>query len=134
LGCRALGTLLGGKYGGTKKPKTYAICLDAVRGAWYIYLINEGEIPARRKEIMATLTVKEVAIKLDTDPRTLRKFLRSDASTIDPVGKGARYAIEAKAVRSLTTRFKAWDAARAAATEADDAEVEVTADEAPAAD
>ena len=80
-------------------------------------------MPARRKEIMATLTVKETAIEIGTDARTLRKFLRSDASPIAPVGKGARYAIERKALRSVKTKFAAWDAARTPATDepADDA-------------
>ena len=61
---------------------------------------------------MATLTVKEAAIECNTDARTLRKFLRSDASPIAPVGKGSRYAIERKALRSLKAKFATWDAAR----------------------
>lgn len=63
---------------------------------------------------MATMTVKEVAQELDTDPRTLRKFLRSSDSGIDSVGKGSRYAIERKALRGLKTRFTAWNDARTA--------------------
>jgi len=80
---------------------------------------------------MATtiLTTADLATALDTTPRTLRKFLRSDASGIEGVGKGARYTIEAKQVRSLRSRFAKWDAevqakraaaADAAATPADD--------------
>lgn len=63
------------------------------------------------------LNAKDIAARLDTDTRTLRKFLRSPASGIDPVGKGGRYNIEAKAMRSLTTRFAAWDANRRPAAE-----------------
>lgn len=63
---------------------------------------------------MATLTVKEAAIECNTDARTLRKFLRSTESPIAPVGKGSRYAIERKAMRSLKTRFTAWNDARTA--------------------
>jgi hypothetical protein len=72
-------------------------------------------IATEREIIMSTtLTVKEAAARIETDARTLRKFLRSDANTtaIAPVGKGARYAIEAKVMRSLTKQFQAWDAAR----------------------
>lgn len=72
-----------------------------------------------------TLTVKEAAAKIGTDPRSLRKFLRSDANdtACRPVGKGARYAIEARVMRSLTKKFEAWDAARQAVTDAPDDEV-----------
>lgn len=70
---------------------------------------------------MATiLSAKEVALKLDTTPRTLRKFLRSDSKVTSP-GKGGRYAITAREVPSLKTRFNAWVAQRAqvAANEAE---------------
>lgn len=79
---------------------------------------------------MATLTIKDAAAKIGTDPRTLRKFLRSPANDTEcqPVGKGARYAIEAKVMRSLTKKFEAWDAARRPAPIAD------AEDEAPTAD
>lgn len=58
------------------------------------------------------LTTAEVAAELDTDPRTLRKFLRSDASPLDSVGKGSRYAIEKRSIRSLRSKFAKWDEAR----------------------
>jgi hypothetical protein len=57
------------------------------------------------------LTAKEVATRLDTDARTLRKFLRSTDQVESP-GKGSRYSIEAKAVRSLKKGFDAWIADR----------------------
>ena len=71
-----------------------------------------------------TLTAKDLAGKLDTDPRTVRKFLRSDAKQngTDTPGKGSRYAIEAKQVRSLQKRFDAWSAALDAAAEVTDTE------------
>ncbi len=59
-----------------------------------------------------TLTAKEVAQKLDTTPRTLRKFLRSDDKVNSP-GKGGRYALPATQVNSLKRRFDAWSAQRA---------------------
>lgn len=61
-----------------------------------------------------TLSVKEVADMLDTDGRTLRKFLRKEirdnGGTIgeDSPGKGGRYAIEAKAVAGIRKRFATW--------------------------
>lgn len=58
------------------------------------------------------LNAKDIAATLDTDTRTLRKFLRSDASPIEPVGKGGRYSIEGRQMRSLTAAFKKWDANR----------------------
>jgi hypothetical protein len=74
---------------------------------------------------MATiLSTADLAAALDTTPRTLRKFLRSDASGIDGVGKGSRYSIEAKQVRSLRSRFAKW----AAEVEAKRNEREATAD------
>lgn len=89
---------------------------------------------------MATIyTTADIAAKFDTTPRTLRKFLRSADGTDSQVGKGKRWGIEGKQVRSLQARFKKWEAAqeedraaRAAAKleAADDAElvdeVEVT--------
>jgi hypothetical protein len=63
---------------------------------------------------MATLTTKEAAEKLGTDPRSLRKFLRSETvengGTVgeDTPGKGGRYSLEAKEFRSLQKRFNAW--------------------------
>lgn len=72
-----------------------------------------------------TLTPKELANELDTDAKTVRKFLRSRSSGLaaDAPGKGGRWAIEAKKVRSLRTKFAKWDAARR------DAEGKVTTDD-----
>ena len=67
---------------------------------------------------MATLTVKEISEKIGTTPRTFRKFLRSEivenGGTIgeDSPGKGGRYSFEAKELRGLEKRFKAWSAAK----------------------
>lgn len=60
---------------------------------------------------MATITPKEFAQKVDSDPRTVRKFFRSLDSVESP-GKGGRYAIEAKQVKSLTTKFNKWNELR----------------------
>ena len=65
---------------------------------------------------------KELAEKFGTDPRTVRKFLRSDArdNGLDTPGKGSRWEIEAKTVRSLQTRFNRWNDAKNAKTEESD--------------
>lgn len=79
---------------------------------------------------MATRTVKEIALDFETDPRTLRKFLRDTLPVEEQPGKGSRYAIEAKQVRSLKKQFKDWTDAKAAAAQVDEdaTEDEVTPD------
>lgn len=62
---------------------------------------------------MATRTAKEIALEFGTTGRTLRKFLRSEEGKAMTVGKGQRWAIEAREVRSLRKRFAAWEAAKA---------------------
>lgn len=67
------------------------------------------------------MNTTDLAATFETDTRTLRKFLRSDASGIESVGKGSRYALPSskREVASLRKRFDAWGEARAA--KADDA-------------
>lgn len=77
-----------------------------------------------RKGMIIMMTTNELATALETTPRTLRKFLRSDASGIESVGKGSRYSLPSskREVASLSKRFTAWDEARKApAPEVDDA-------------
>ena len=73
--------------------------------------------------IMAQFNTAQVADKLETTPRTLRKFLRADAKAqgTETPGKGARYTIEGKEIAPLKKRFKAWEAAQAK-PEADEVE------------
>lgn len=52
-----------------------------------------------------TLTTAQVADKLKTDPRTLRRFLRSSEQG---VGTGKRYEFDTKSVTALKKRFDAW--------------------------
>jgi hypothetical protein len=68
---------------------------------------------------MKTMTPKEIAVEFGTDARTLRKFLRSTLPDAAP-GKGSRWSIEARQVRSLRTKFDKWDAARNATPDAAD--------------
>lgn len=80
-----------------------------------------------------TLTTTELASELETDGRTLRKFLRDtrgDGKAV--VGKGARYSFEKREVRSLKSQFAKWSAAKAAekaAKATDSTPAEVTEDE-----
>jgi hypothetical protein len=76
---------------------------------------DKGGDDPQNGDIMATRTPKEIAVEWDTDAKSLRKFLRSDAKVngTETPGKGKRYAIEAKSLRSLKVRFDAWVAAKA---------------------
>lgn len=71
---------------------------------------------------MATITVTDLATELGTDARTARKFLRSITAKDDQPGKGSRWSIEKREVRSLKSKFTkftaAQDEARAARAEA----------------
>ena len=77
---------------------------------------------------MTTMTTKEAAELLGTDPRTLRKFLRAQVVEAggkvgeDTPGKGKRYSLEADELPLLQERFDLWIEAK---TQADE-EVEVT--------
>lgn len=55
-----------------------------------------------------TLSAKELAIKLGTDARTVRKFLRETTPKEDQPGQGGRWNIEPKQVKKLQTRFDDW--------------------------
>lgn len=57
-----------------------------------------------------TLTAKELAIELNTDAKTCRKFLRS--LTDDRAGKGGRWVIDAKDLDTLKDRFAAFNSRR----------------------
>jgi hypothetical protein len=54
------------------------------------------------------MTPKELAILLDTDPKTCRKFLRS--LTDDRAGKGGRWVIDEAMVDDLKVRFANFNA------------------------
>jgi len=53
-------------------------------------------------------TTKDLAEELGTDPKTLRKFLRSQDSPVTPVGQGNRYSIDGRTARSLRKAFLTW--------------------------
>lgn len=53
----------------------------------------------------------DVAAELGTTPRTLRQFLRSDHSTFQAVGSGARYDFTERDLPTLKKRFTDWQKA-----------------------
>lgn len=72
---------------------------------------------------MAQITTAELAAEIGTTPREVRKFLRSDESPIEPVGKGSRYSIEKRQVAQLRKKYAKWDEARKADSEDNSDEV-----------
>lgn len=72
----------------------------------------------------ATITTAELATELDTDPRTLRKFLRATTPKDSQPGKGARYSLkgDARSLASMKKKFITWQDEVAANRAAKDAE------------
>ena len=62
---------------------------------------------------MSVLSASELATELKTDSRTVRKFLRSVTPKDAQPGKGSRWGIEKKQLRSLRSQFAKWNAAQA---------------------
>lgn len=54
---------------------------------------------------MATINISELAETLATDARTTRKFLRSVTPIDAQPGKGGRWEIEKRDIRSLKSKF-----------------------------
>lgn len=54
---------------------------------------------------MASITVKDLAETLGTDPRTARKFLRSVTPLEGQPGKGGRWEIEKRSVAGYKKQF-----------------------------
>lgn len=54
------------------------------------------------------LSAKQVAKELDTNPRTLRKFLREHLEKEYLPGQGGRYVFFRKDLPKLKKAFKAW--------------------------
>jgi hypothetical protein len=79
-------------------------------------------------DMAATLmTPADLATELESDARTIRKFLRSVTAKEDQPGKGSRWMIEKKQLRSLRSQYAKWVAAQAKP-------VEDETDETPAED
>lgn len=58
---------------------------------------------------MAQITVKELSQELETNTRTTRKFLRSITPKDEQPGKGGRWQIEKRDVRSLVKKFATFE-------------------------
>ena len=78
---------------------------------------------------MATITVSDLATELNTDARTARKFLRSVTPSEEQPGKGGRWQIEKRDIRSLRSKFSKFAEAETARKEAQ-VEVDAEAEEA----
>lgn len=61
-------------------------------------------------ETMAQITPAELAERWETDPKTVRRFLRSLISKDERPGKGRRWALsdDSATLDALTERFNAW--------------------------
>lgn len=53
-------------------------------------------------------SAKQVATRIGTDAKTLRKFFRSSASPFDAVGQGGRYEFLASQLPDIQKAFTAW--------------------------
>ena len=67
----------------------------------------DDELPDRD-----TYTAKQVATRIGTDAKTLRKFFRSAASTVEPVGQGGRYEFDAEDMPQIKKEFDGWNTTR----------------------
>lgn len=79
-----------------------------------------------------TMTTTDLAATFETTPRELRKFLRSNDSGFESVGKGSRYALPSgkRDLNSMKKRFDAWTKAKTEkAAPAPEVEVEEIIDE-----
>ena len=57
---------------------------------------------------MATINIQDLSTALEANPRTVRKFLRSVTPVEDQPGKGGRWQIEKKDLRSLKKKFETY--------------------------
>lgn len=65
--------------------------------------LTNGELKERE-----TYTAKQVAARCGTDSKTMRKFFRSSASTVEPVGQGGRYEFDAADLPKIKSEFATW--------------------------
>lgn len=55
-----------------------------------------------------TFGAKQVATRIGTDPKTFRKFLRSEASPYEAVGQGGRYEFPKGDIEEIKKAFLSW--------------------------
>lgn len=63
-----------------------------------------------------TLTAKQVATRIGTDAKTLRKFFRSPASTTEAVGQGGRYEFAKDDLPQIKEEFEKWNSTKTTRT------------------
>lgn len=77
---------------------------------------------------------RAIADELSTDPKTLRRFFRSDKCPIvTPVGQGGRYALDQDDVDKIKPLFKTWIKTKATAAAATETKKKAKVKELPAA-
>lgn len=80
--------------------------------------LDEPEKPAKKGKSTPpepsgdTLTAKQVATRIGTDAKTLRKFFRSPASTVEPVGQGGRYEFAKEDLEKIKAEFEKWNSGK----------------------
>lgn len=79
---------------------------------------------------MAQITTAEFAEALETDTRTVRKFLRAITPKEEQPGKGSRWVLEGNknSINKMRKQFAAWDEARQAKAEEVSDKVETDTD------
>lgn len=65
--------------------------------------------PAPPEPSGETLTAKQVATRIGTDAKTLRKFFRSSNSTVEAVGQGGRYEFAKEDLEKIRSEFIGWN-------------------------
>jgi hypothetical protein len=63
-----------------------------------------------------TLTAKQVATRIGTDAKTLRKFFRAGVSDFKAVGQGGRYEFAKADLPAIKAAFEKWNAGKAVRT------------------
>lgn len=63
-------------------------------------------------------SAKQVATRIGTDAKTLRKFFRSPASPYDAVGQGGRYEFPESMLPEVKKAFDKWNAGKSSSTPA----------------
>ena len=73
----------------------------------------EVETPAAEQPVeRETYTAKQIATRIGTDPKVLRKFFRDPASTVEPCGQGGRYEFAAEDLPKIKAEFEAYQSGK----------------------
>jgi hypothetical protein len=72
----------------------------------------KAETPAAEPVERETYTAKQIATRIGTDPKVLRKFFRDPASTVEPCGQGGRYEFAAEDLPKIKAEFEAYQSGK----------------------